>query len=139
MLEEKQERKLESISFNDTIYQEDHGQVYGLVKRLDEHTQIHVKVLKNGTIEAEIEYPPAYPFAHLNQEHSYSAHPEIEMILKHFQITYTYKLSPPITCLIRKIKTAFKPTHAKVIFGVVLGIVAIAGILYALSKMDDKK
>ena len=131
-------KKMESISFNDTILQEDHGQVYGLVKRLDEYTQIHVKVLKNGTIEAEMEYPPSYPFAHLNQEHSYSAHDEIHTILNYLRMTYTYRIVPPTTCIMRRIKKAVNPTHAKVIVGGLLLAVVIGGLVYYLTKDKEE-
>ena len=132
-------QQLENIGFKDTLLQENHGQVYGLVKRLDEYTQIHVKVIRNGSIEAEMEYPPDYPVAHLNQEHSYSAHYELQEIMNSFGIPHTFRINPPLSCLQRIRKFANNPTHAKVIAGVALGAVAIGALAYALSKMDDEE
>jgi len=130
--------KLESIGFREPLLQEDHGQVYGLTKRLTEDTQIHVKVINNGIIEAEMEYPPDYPFAHLNSEHSYSAHDEIKMILNHFRMTYTFKIEPPLTCIMRQIKKAINPTPAKVIVGGLVLAGAVGALLYFLSKDNEE-
>jgi hypothetical protein len=114
------------------------GQKFGLTKRLDEETQIHVKLLENGVIEAEMEYPPDYPVAHLNSDHSYSAHNEIEQILNQGGFSFTRKIMPPITCIKRIIKKAVKPTHVNTIIAGVAIVSALGIIAYMLSK-DSKK
>lgn len=131
-------KNLESIGFREPLLQINNGHVFGLTKRLDEYTQIHIKVMKNGNIEAEMEYPPDYPVAHLNQEHSYSAHQEVQEIMSSFGIPHTFRISPPLSCLQRIRKFAQNPTHAKVIAGAALGVAAIGIIAYALSKMDEE-
>ena len=128
---------LENTGFKEPLLQEDHGQVFGLTKRLDEYNQIHVKVMKNGNIEAEIEYPPDYPFAHLNQTHSYSAHDEMQLLLNALRIPYFFKINPPIACIRRKIVKAVKPTHVKVLLGELLLVGVIGALVYALAK-DSK-
>ena len=122
---------LKKIGFKVPLLQENHGQKFGLTKRLDEETQIHVKQLKNGVIESEIEYPPDYPMAHINQKHSYSAHNEIEQILNQSRLPYTKKIIPPITCLKRIIKKAVNPTHVNtIIVGVAISAIVIGSTYY---------
>lgn len=130
-------QQLINLGFGEPLFQADRGQKFGLTKRLDNETQIHVKVLENGTIEGEIEYPPVYPIAHLNQEHSYSAHDEIDQILNHTSAPHTRKISPPLTCIQRIIKKATNPTHAKVIVGAVVGIALIGALAYTLAKSKN--
>ena len=125
---------LEKLEFKDPLLQMNRGQKFGLTKRIDEETQVHVKQLENGVIEGEMEYPPDYPVAHLNPEHSYSAHNEIERILNHGGFSFTRKIMPPITCVQRKIVKAIKPSHWTIILGVVLAVAAVAGTLYVASK-----
>ncbi|MBA4718154.1 MAG: hypothetical protein HRO68_03260 [Nitrosopumilus sp.] len=93
-------------------FQEDHGQVYGYVLRVEDKLQHHIKVMPNGNIESEMELPPAYPAAHLNQEHSYPAHQETEEVLRVAEIEYEIINPIPNTCLNRKIKKPDNPTHA---------------------------
>lgn len=130
-------QQLIGLGFGEPLLQENHGQKFGLTKRLDDETQIHVKVLESGTIEGEIEYPPVYPLAHLNQEYSYSAHDEIDQILRHTSVAHTRKVYPPLTCIQRIIKKAVKPTHAKVIVGAVVGIAVIGALAYTLAKSKN--
>ena len=129
---------LENIEFREPLLQLDRGQKYGLAKQLTGNTQIHVKLLKNGVVEGEIEYPSHYPFAHTNPEHSYSAHDEIEQILNHLEIPYTRKTVPPITCIRRVIKKAFKPTHVNTIIAMV-GLISAIGVSAYLINRELKK
>ena len=115
-----------------------HGQKFGLTKRIDEETQIHVKLLENEVIEGEMEYPPDYPMAHLNPKYSYSAHNEIEQILNRGGFLFTRKIVLPITCVKRIIKKAVKPTHVKTIIAGVVILAVIIGSLYYLSKGSKK-
>jgi len=91
-------KQLEDIGFEDE-FQEDHGQVFGRILRVADDLQLHIKVMPDGMIEGEMEPPPAYPGAHLNPEHSYSAHKEIEEILStETSITYYLERNIPSTC-----------------------------------------
>lgn len=122
---------MKQSGFKKQIFEESRGQIFSTTKRFDEYTQIHFKVLQDGTIESEMEYPPDYPIAHLNSIHSYSAHKETEIILKRFSISYKLKRIPPITCIQRKIIKAMKPSHWTTILGVLLLFV---GAIYVGSK-----
>ena len=79
--------------------QEHHGQLYGYVLRMEDKLQLHIKVMPNGNIESEMEPPPDYPMAHLNPEHSYSAHKETEQILRSSGIRCDVLTSIPDTCV----------------------------------------
>lgn len=125
---------LDKLEFKDPLLQMNRGQKFGLTKRLDEETQIHVKQLENGVIEAEMEYPSDYPMAHLNPEHSYSAHNEIEQILNQGGFSYTRKIVPPITCVKRIIKKAIKPTHINTILAGIAVVSAIGVSAYLINK-----
>ena len=126
--------KMKQTGFKKQILEEPRGQIFSTTKRLDEYTQIHFKVLQDGTIESEMEYPPDYPIAHLNSIHSYSAHKETEIILNHFSIPYKLKKIPPITCIKRKIVKALKPSHWTTIFGALIAVVLVVGTIYMASK-----
>ena len=126
--------EMEQTGFKKQIFEEDHGQIFSRTKRLDEYTQIHFKVLQDGVIESEMEYPPEYPIAHLNSIHSYSAHKETKMILDYFSIPHKLKRVPPITCIRQKIVKAIKPSHWTTILIAILGAVAIFGVIYAAFK-----
>ena len=75
------ETKMQSFGFSEPFFEDDHKQILGFTKRLSEYYQIHVKLMPTGKIEAEIEPPQDYPFAHLNSTHSFSAHPELKVLL----------------------------------------------------------
>ena len=133
--------QLEKIGFVDE-FQEDHGQVFGRILRVADDLQLHIKVMRNGMIEGEMEPPPAYPGAHLNLEHSYSAHREIEQILStKTTVMYYVERNIPDTCLNPVIKKPHNPTHAKTIVaaGIVgLGLVALADYLSKDDEDDDE-
>lgn len=126
--------KLEKIGCKPQILEENHGQVFGLTFRINEYEQVHIKPMPDGTIEAEVEPPPDYPGAHLNPEHSYSAHDELEIILKHAGILYNRRSRPPSTCIQRVIKKPIKPTHVVTIVVSVVLVIAFVGIFVGLAK-----
>lgn len=128
--------QLEEIGFVDE-FQEDHGQVFGRILRVADDLQLHIKVMRNGMIEGEMEPPPAYPGAHLNPEHSYSAHKEIQEILSKTTITYYVERNIPNICLNPVIKKPDNPTHAKTIAAIGLAGVGLAALLHYLSKEDE--
>lgn len=124
-------QKLEKVGFKPQIFEDDHGQVFGLALRLEEYQQIHIKFMADGAIEAEIEPPPSYPGAHLNPEYCYSAHQELEQVLQYAGIIYTRKRLTPITCIRRVIKKPENPTHigtiiVSAVFAVVIGAAVIS-------------
>ena len=127
--------KMEQNGFKKQILEEDHGQIFSRVKRIDEHTQIHFKVLPDRIIESEMEYPPDYPFAHINSTHSYSAHNETQIILDQFSIPHKLTRVPPITCIEPEIIDAKKPSHWISIAVVCLigAVVAAALVGYGMS------
>lgn len=117
--------------------QEDHGQLYGYMLRVDQYTQFHIKVMPNGRIESEMEPPQDYPFEHINQEYSYSAHEETRQILAMSRVRRFVTQHIPSTCRRPRIKKSDNPTHVgKIIAGVAVGIVA-AAILRELLKDDE--
>lgn len=105
------ETKLTSLGFVDPILDEDHGQILSYTRRLSEYYQTHVKLMRTGRIEAEMEYPPEYPMAHLNSTHSFSAHAELHALLIAIQMPFKCKCAIPITCKQRQIIPAQQPTH----------------------------
>ena len=126
-----------SFGFKDE-FQEDHGQLYGYVLRVEDQLQHHIKVMPDGNIESEMEPPPAYPAAHLNSKHSYSAHQETEQVLRLARIGYDILTSIPSTCINPKIVKPNKPTHAAgFVAGGILGIVGYAIIKKLLDDDDE--
>ena len=121
------EAKLQNFGFSEPLFEEDHHQILGLTKPIYEYYQIHVKLMRKGRIEAEIEYPQDYPMAHLNPTHSFSAHTELNSFLNTLQIPYKCKRIPPITCIQRQIIPAQNPTH-KNAFYAISGVVALLDV-----------
>ncbi|AJM91723.1 hypothetical protein [Nitrosopumilus piranensis] len=115
--------------------EEDHGQVFGLRRKLMELLQIHFKVMPNGIIESELEPPPEYPGAHLNQKHSYPPHDGIPILLD--KIGIGYSIIPPIpdTCNLPKI---IKPDGPLKWWEMLLIGVAAVGIGYLILQIFKK-
>ena len=83
--------ELRNIGFHYPLLDQERCQVLSLVLTNGDDKQIHIKVMSDGKIEAEIEPTSKYPFAHLNQKHSYSAHQELgELFKKHLSIKIRY-------------------------------------------------
>lgn len=126
--------RLPGLGF-ERVLEEDHGQVFGMRRRLSEHEQLHVKVMPNGRIEAEIEPPPEYPLAHINQKHSYSAHRAVVDVLGRCGIKFRTVHDVPPTCLDPVVDRPSKPTHWKVFaVAIVAAIAVFAGVL-AVNKL----
>lgn len=135
---DKIKTQLESLNFYKE-FEEDHGQILGLVLRVKDKLQLHLKVMPSGVIEAEMEPPPAYPAAHLNQEHSYSAHYELQQLFaEYLSVWYNIKPNVPQTCLNRIIKEPDDPTHAAG-FAALGGLAILGGLLVRYLLKDDDK
>lgn len=119
------------------MYDEDHGQILSYTKRMSEYYQIHVKLMRTGRIEAEIEPPQDYPMAHLNPIHSFSAHPELNLLLIAMQIPFKRKRVTPITCINRQMISPQKPTHKNTFF-VAGGGLALLDIIFNDGKVTGK-
>lgn len=131
-------QQLESLKFYKE-FEEDHGQILGLVLRVKDDLQLHFKVMPDGIIESEMEPPPAYPAAHINQEHSYSAHHELQQLFSQYlSVWYSVKPNTPSTCIDRIVKKPVNPTHAAT-FAALGGLAVLGGLLVKhLLKDDDK-
>jgi len=64
------------------------GQVFGLVKRLDDIWEMHVRGFENQILEAHIEISRDY-FEHFNDRFRKDATPELIRILDAYGIPYT--------------------------------------------------
>ena len=126
--------KLQNLDFGYQIFENNHGQVFGLTKRLDEYSQVHVKVMPNGEIESEIEPPPEYPGAHLDLENSYSAHRQVQEILQLISTPYNLKGRIPTTCIQPVIKKLENPTHITTIVAGVALVAVFAVAIVAVAK-----
>ena len=127
-------RKLVRRGFERQISEFCHGQVWGLRKRLTEREQIHVKVMRNGLIESEMEPPPEYPIEHLSPKHSYSAHWQLLRTLRSVGARFRLARDVPPTCAKPKIVRPERYTHWETIFDICLVIVAVGGTAYAAYK-----
>lgn len=90
--------RLRDLGFERQIIEEGHGQVWGLRLKTSETEQMHIKARSDGRIESEMEPQPEYPFAHINQEHSYSPHPELGRLLRALSIGFQRVRDVPSTC-----------------------------------------
>lgn len=117
------EQMLDGLGFERQVLEDDHGQVFGRRLRLSEHEQLHIKVMPDGWIEAEIEPPPEYPFAHRNQDHSYSAHGAVLDVLRECGIRFRTVPDVPATCLDPVVVKPVKPTSITA-----LAVAAVVGV-----------
>lgn len=117
----------------------DHGQVFGLRLLLSRREQLHVKVMPDGLIEAEIEPPPAYPLAHINPRHSYSAHGQVARLLRRWGMRFKTAQAVPRTCLEPAIDKPDNPSHWSAI-ALGIGVGVGAGIVaWLLGKALDER
>ena len=121
---------LNGMGFERQVLEDDHGQAFGRRRRLSEHEQLHIKVMPDGWIEAEIEPPPEYPFAHRNQVHSYSAHNAVLDVLQECGIQFRTVPYVPATCLDPIVVKPVKPTSLAVLC--TAAVVGIAGFFTVL-------
>ena len=131
------EAKIRNFGYSEPLFEEDHGQILSFTKRLSEYYQIHVKLMRIGRIEAEIEYPQDYPMAHLNSTHSFSAHPELNLLLSAMQIPYKRKRVIPVTCIHRQVIPAQTPTHMNTVLKVSGGL-ALLDLIFNDGEITGK-
>lgn len=128
--------RLEEFGFEkQPVGEINHGQVFGLRRKLNELLQLHFKVMPDGMIESELEPPPEYPGAHINGIHSYSPHTGMAVLLQRLRLKYTIILPIPKTCKLPTIIDPNKPLKWWQI--VILGVVVVgvgALIVQALKK-----
>ena len=101
--------KLIERGFEQQIFEQDHGQVFGLKRKLLELLQIHLKIMPDGIIESELEPPPDFPSAHLNQKYSFPPHSGMPSLLDLINIDYSIISPIPETCKFPKIITPDNP------------------------------
>ena len=81
--------------FRNTAFQDvKRGQVFGLVGKLDNVWEMHVRGFVDGTLESEIEVSRDY-LEHLNDNYRQDATPELIQILNAYHIHYRPKRSLP--------------------------------------------
>jgi len=133
------EEELRDLGFHYPLLDQEKGQILSLVLTNGDDKQIHIKVMSDGKIEAEIEPTSKYPFAHLNQKHSYSAHQELgKLFKKHLTVHRKKKFIPPLTCIKRVIIEPINPTPIETIVVGAAASLIVVGVLHYLLK-DDKK
>ena len=92
------EISLKRIGFKESITQTRNVErVFELVSRLTDKLQIHFKMMRDGTIEGKLE-PPEVSGSYHNPTHSYSAHKEIEIILRDINIQFNITPTIPDVC-----------------------------------------
>lgn len=102
--------RLEKLGFEkQPVGEENHGQVFGLRNRFKELLQIHWKIMPNGIIESEMEPPPEYTGAHLNQIHSFPPHEDVKLLLNEMKLSYDIIYPIPKTCVTPIIVEPDKP------------------------------
>lgn len=126
--------RLRSLGFERQILEKDHGQVWGLRRKTSETEQIHIKAMPDGRIESEMEPQPEYPFAHINQEHSYSSHRDLGRLFRSLSIRFQRVRNVPSTCRRLVIVRPKSPTNWKVIVALAALVVLAALAAYALSR-----
>ena len=109
---------------------EDHGQVFGLAKNLDNTMQFHIKVMPNGRIEAEIEPRTDY-LEHLNQQYSSPGHHYVKELLDRYRIPHG-KHFHSLACMFGTIKKPETTTSVAGIVGGFFASIVILGLLNAL-------
>lgn len=109
---------LAKIGFEEQLLEANHGQVFGMRRRLSEREQVHIKVMQDGWIESEIEPPPEYPLAHVNPANSYSSHDAVRAILRECGIRFRMTVNVPPSCLNPAVVRPHRPTHWKKIAGI---------------------
>ena len=106
------------------------GQAFGLIKKLDNVWEMHIRGYNDGRLEAEIEVSRDY-FEHLDDNYRRDATSELMQILDAYQIPYQSKGVLPqmeITLHPPKQLTPWKP---------IVAIAALAAFLIWLGRQNE--
>ena len=125
-------KKLAGLGFKPQMFEEDHGQVWGLRLKTSEYEQIHIKAMPDGVIESEAEPPPQYPLAHLDKKYSHSPHRYVGGILRRLRIPFQTARDVPSTCrrpIVARPKNLVDAKTIGLIAAIVLGAFT-AGVVY---------
>ena len=124
--------RLRSVGFERQIFEEDHGQAWGLRLKTSETEQIHIKAMPDGRIESEMEMQPEYPADHLKQAHSYSPHRHLGRLLRELRIPFRSVLDVPRTCRRPVIDRPENPTRWEWFAAGAGAVLGLAGLAYVL-------
>jgi len=117
--------------FSDTILQTvKPGQVFGLIKKLDNIWEMHVRGFNDGRLEAEIEVSRDY-FEHLDDTYRRDATLELMRILDAYQILYQSKGSLP------QMEMTLYPPNQLTPWKPVVAIAALIAFLIWLGRQND--
>jgi len=95
------------------------GQVFGLVKKVADIWEMHVRGFDDGRLESEIEISRDY-FEHLDNRFRRDATPELKQILEIYQIPYKIEEDAPYSMVVLPYPESVTPWKP---------IAAIAGIV----------
>ncbi len=104
------------------------GQMFGLVKRLSDVWEMHVRGFEDGALESEIEVSREY-FEHLDDQYRKDATSELLSILKQHGIPYKVTGALPEMAVRLQTPKSVTPWKPVAVLGALLGIVALLGYL----------
>jgi glycosidase len=114
--------------FTDTLFQTiKPGQVFGLIKKLDNVWEMHVRGFSNGTLEAEIEISRDY-VEHFNDNYRRDATPELTAFLDAYHIPYHINGNLP------QMQIVFDPPQQLTPWKNVVALAALAAFLIWLGN-----
>jgi hypothetical protein len=115
--------------FKDTMLQiVKPGQMFGLVKRLNDVWEMHVRGFEDGTLESEIEVSREY-FEHLDDRYRKDATNELLSILKQYGIPHQVTGASPDVEVMLQAPESVTPWKPVAVLGALLGVVALLGYL----------
>jgi hypothetical protein len=116
--------------FNDTILQTiKQGQVFGLVKKVGDIWEMHVRGFNDGRLEAEIEISRDY-FEHLDDRYRRDASLELTHILDAYQIPYQTNGNLP------QVEVTLYPPAQVTPWKPVVAIITLAAFLIWLGRQE---
>jgi len=115
--------------FKDTMLQiVKPGQVFGLVKRLSDVWEMHVRGFEDGALESEIEVFREY-FEHLDDRYRKDATSELLSILEQRRLPYKVTGTLPDMEVRLQVPESVTPWKPVAVLGALLGIVTLLGYL----------
>ena len=107
------------------------NQSFGLIKRIADIWEMHVRGFYDGSLDAKIEISRDY-IEHSNDRYSTSAINELIGLLNHYGIPFEITGEP--TSLVSKIEAPNSVTEWRPLLGLGIVIGALLGMAYALEK-----